>query len=401
MAVSACSSQPVGPWQSQARIQVAGVGVTNTDCRAGFCQHDENTDLIVWKGELWFVHRTAQSQILGPNSSLHLYKSTDGGATFTEQARLLALDSTAAPPDGRDLRDPHFFVVGDALWLKAITRLPVNSTRDSNVDSRDVVSHTTDGTNWTLLTFAGEEHFSMWRVRQVGATYHSAAYEDGDKSVVHFTSSDGVNWTRGATIYDVSADTPLETELVSLDDAGASLRAQAPDGTLVGLVRMDGTDLELLGDQGRLRTKVCHSVPPYASWSCPFEIAGQRFDGPAAFFWHGRLFVLARKHLGRDGRKRTSLFELRGALGPNATAAPTVLEWGELPSAGDTAYSGVAPVAGVDGRFVTTWYSSDLGLDPHWVIGMLGATDIWRATLDLQNLPDTPPTDPSYSLGTR
>jgi hypothetical protein len=59
---------------------------------------------------------------------------------------------------------------------------------------------------------------------------------------------------------------------------------------------MDGTDAELLGDQGRLRTKVCWSDPPYASFSCPSEFDGQRLDGPVSFFWSGRIFVIARKH---------------------------------------------------------------------------------------------------------
>ena len=55
---------------------VAGNGVENHDCRSGICKHNENTDLIVWHGDIWLVHRTAESQILGPNSSLHIYRYT-------------------------------------------------------------------------------------------------------------------------------------------------------------------------------------------------------------------------------------------------------------------------------------------------------------------------------------
>ncbi len=46
------------------------------------------------------------------------------------------------------------------------------------------------------------------------------------------------------TTFGVSADTPLETELTFM-----------PSGRMLALARMDGTDAELLGDQGRLRTK--------------------------------------------------------------------------------------------------------------------------------------------------
>src|SRR5262249_25057216 len=69
-------------------------------------------------GAVWLVHRTAESQVLGPNSALHVYRSTDGGKTFAERAVIPA-------PSDRDLRDPSFFVVGDALYIKVIARLPV------------------------------------------------------------------------------------------------------------------------------------------------------------------------------------------------------------------------------------------------------------------------------------
>jgi len=37
-----------------------------------------------------------------------------------------------------------------------------------------------------------------------------------------------------------------------------------PSGKLLALVRMDGTDAELLGDMGRLRTKICWADTSYA-----------------------------------------------------------------------------------------------------------------------------------------
>jgi hypothetical protein len=46
---------------------------------------------------------------------------------------------------------------------------------------------------------------------------------------------------------------------------------------------MDGTDVELLGNRGRLRTKVCWSRAPFRSFSCPQELHGVRLDGPVPF----------------------------------------------------------------------------------------------------------------------
>lgn len=350
-------------WLSNAKVLVHGPDDSSLDCRKVICRHNENTDLTTFNGAIYLVHRTAVSQILGPNSSLHVYRTTNGGKTFTETALIDA-------PVDRDIRDPHFYQVGSQLYIKALTRLPVLSSRDSNVDTVAVATHSSDAVHWSPLQDIGPHGWSFWRIKKHGGTYYSAAYQDGDQSVVLYSSTDGVTWAAGAPIYTVSADTPLETELTFM-----------PSGRLLALVRMDGTNQELLGDQGRLRTKICWAMPPYASFDCPAEFDGQRFDGPLSFFWNGRLFVIARKHLQETGKKRTALFEITG----NLEGGPlSIKEWGELPSAGDTSYAGIAMIDATHG--LVTWYSSDLALDPPWFNGMLGPTDIWQGTIDFSKL---------------
>ena len=352
-------------------ILVPGVGIDNQDCRGGICQHNENTDLVVWKGATYLVHRTAKSQILGPNSALHVYRTTDGGEHFVDVATLPAELM-------RDLRDPHFYTVGDTLYIKALARLPVTSARDSDVDTVALRFSSTDGSTWTYEGEMGPHGWSFWRIRQVAGVLYTAAYQDGDKSVVLYSSTDGKTWTAGATVYDVTADTPLETELMFF-----------PSGRLLALVRTDGDSNELIGTQGRLRTFPCWADPPYAAFTCPGPINGQRLDGPMGFFWKDRLFVVARKHLGEDGRKRTSLFELTGDFTTNSIpTVPTVIERAELPSAGDTSYAGAVPID--DHRWLVTWYASNLRDDETWITAMLGATDIWKATLNLAALPVKP-----------
>lgn len=361
------SAPHTGPvWLTESRVEVQGVNVLNDDCRSGICQHNENTDLTTYNGVIYLVHRTAKSQILGDNSALHVYRSSDGGKTFTQTAIIPALT-------GRDLRDPHFYQLNGTLYIKALTRLPVLSAHDADVDTVPVAFSTTDGATWATINPIGPHGWSYWRVRQQAGVFYSAAYQDGDQSVVLYSSPDGVTWTAGATIYAVAADSPLETELVFF-----------PSGRLLALVRMDGTGAisDVLGDTGPLRTRTCWAEPPaYASFDCTSEIDGQRLDGPLAFFWKERLFVVGRKHLRANppDRKRTSLFELSGDFTGNA--APAVKEWGEIPSAGDTAYAGAVPLD--DHRMLVSWYSSDVGLDENWTSGMLDATDIWIGTIDL------------------
>src|SRR5262249_42914236 len=170
--------------------------------------------------------------------------------------------------------------------VKALTRLGVTSLRDSDVDTVAVALTSADGRTWSPPAAIGPPRWSFWRIKSRDGVDYSAAYEDGDRSVKLFTSTDGAGWTPGATMYDVAADTPLETELVFM-----------PSGRLLALVRMDGTDREILGSAGRLRTKVCWAAPPYAAFSCPQELDGARLDGPLAFLHGDRLFAIARKHL--------------------------------------------------------------------------------------------------------
>ena len=365
-----CDAAGVPRYVVAPSVVVAGSGVTNEDCRAGLCRHNENTDLTRFGGAIFLVHRSAMSQILGPNSALHVYRSPDEGQTFEELAVIPAVDD-------RDIRDPVFYQVGGALFIKAITRVNGFAPRDLDAKTVSIAFRSTDGVHWENLGPIGPEGWGFWRVTEHDGTLYSAAYQDGDLSVVLDRSQDGVSWSDGPVIYDVAADTPLETEL-----------ALTPGGRMLAIVRMDGTDEELLGGSGRLRTKLCWADPPFAAFVCPHEIAGERLDG-AVHFWHeGRLFVVARDHLQPSLRKRTSLFELVGDVERGPLSAVT---WAELPSAGDTAYAGVAPLG--DGRFLTTWYAGDLPSDPAWPVSMLGPTDIWRATIDFSRFPDAPPTE--------
>lgn len=353
-------------WLSDARIVVDGDHAAATDCRTQICRHNENTDLASYAGATYLVHRTALSQILGPNSSLLVSRSEDHGRSWQRLAVIPA-------PPGRDLRDPSFYRIGDKLAIKALTRRQVTSLRDSNVDTVAVASVSSDaGQTWSPPAAIGPPTWSFWRIRDDAQGIHySAAYEDGDRSVVLFASRDGAHWEPRARIYGRAEDTPLETELVFV-----------PSGKLLALVRLDGTDAELFGNAGRLRTKVCWASPPFTEWDCSRELHGVRLDGPVAFFHGARLFVIARKHfLEPAERKRTALYELTGDLDGGELS---ITERGELPSAGDTAYAGVAAID--RDRYLVTWYSSPVAADDPWIIGALGPTDIWQATLDMSQL---------------
>jgi hypothetical protein len=173
-------------WLRSAKI-VVRADLANQDCRTGVCKHNENTDLARWRGAIWFVHRTAGSQILGPNSSLRVYRSKNGGASFALQAIIPA-------PVDRDIRDPSFYFVGKRMHIKAITRLPGFALRDQNAGSISVEMHSGDGRTWTRPRAIGPVGWGFWRVVRHKGTYYSAAYQDGDLQVVLYRSTDGSRW---------------------------------------------------------------------------------------------------------------------------------------------------------------------------------------------------------------
>jgi hypothetical protein len=347
MALSeAASAQP--KWLVRPRILVAS-NPTNHNCRTGVCQHNENTDLARWHGAIYLVHRTASSQILGPNSSLRVYRSRDDGRTFRLQAIIPA-------PNGRDIRDPCFYVVGKRLFIKAITRLPGFALRDQNAGSITIQTHSSDGRKWSAARGVGPRGWGFWRVVKHDGVYYSTAYEDGDLRIVLYRSRDGVRWTAGPRIYGVSADTPLEAEPMF-----------SPSGKqMLALVRLDGNNFDLFGCQGRLRTKVCWSRPPFARFTCPETLHGVRLDGSVAFYYGKRLFVIAREHLRGPGiRERTAPYEITGNLEGGSLG---IRKWDEFPSAGDTSYAGVVALG--SGRFLVSWYSSPLQGGPSWITGL-------------------------------
>jgi hypothetical protein len=81
-------------------------------------------------------------------------------------------------------------------------------------------------------------------------------------------------------------------------------------------------------------------------------------------------------------RKRTALWEIDpGREAPDGGSGDPRLVWlSDLPSAGDTSYAGAVPR---DGMLYTDYYTSRIDRDWPWLLGMLLATDIRMAKLDL------------------
>jgi hypothetical protein len=107
-------------------------------------------------------------------------------------------------------------------------------------------------------------------------------------------------------------------------------------------------------------------------------------DGPALFANGGRVFAVGRFQPGvrrpfaRQGSifacKRTAIFEVK----------ENGLVWlSDVPSAGDTAYAGVALH---DGYLYFSYYTSPIEGDYPWIVGMFNPTAIRMARVELCRL---------------
>ena len=352
--------------------------------------HNENTVLLAQGDRILFAFRGGESGQIGSGQAhINIYASTDGGRSFQKQAEVSA-DNL---PDGRDIRDPKLVNANGRLFLYAISRLPGGHYRDLGGQAWTVRSESTDdGKTWSdpLKTFSdvdasGTESFwGFWRFAERPSsesgtpTFYATGYNDGDTTVGLFASPDGVAWTKRAIILDSYDDVPSEAELRFFGEKA---------DTAVAVIRLDNQGLL---DNGQ--SAICTSKEPFTSWECGRRME-QRLDGPT---WHvqrsgktSRSFFFARKHLPCT-RKRTAIYELRGDLADPASPVE-VCEIQEVKSAGDTSYTGLAPLG--NDRYLLSWYSSAVKEDVPWLEGTYGPSDIWLADVDLSAAPEacTPP----------
>ncbi len=350
--------------------------------------HNENTEMIKLGDRILLAFRGGETGQTGSNKArIKIFESLDNGRTFAPVSEVDGPDDPKSPA-GRDIRDPKFVTMGDALFLYDISRVPGFAYRDLFGEAWTVRAQSTDaGHTWTrpVKTYAdvgplGETFWGFWRFTkrryqasgEAKETLFATGYNDGDTTVDLFASDDGVTWQKRAVILSHYDDVPSEAELQFFG---------ANNETAVALVRLD--------DQGVLedgQTAICTSSDPFVNWECGRRIE-QRLDGPT---WVVRTdasgirnFVFARKHLPCTF-KRTAIYELRGDL-TDPSAAIEVCEIQEVKSSGDTAYTALVPIS--QDESLLSWYSSPVDQEPPWLEGQFSPSDIWLATVNFSQAP--------------
>ena len=318
--------------------------------------HNSNTDLIFWRDHFYLVHAASPFHFGSKGCRLIVRRSRDARIWETVAERNIP---------GEDIRDPKFAAIGDRLFLYA---LPNRGLRAAPYGTVCAVSD--DGVQWPAFKEIGHPGWLFWRPKTYdGLNWYVGAYWHEHGKSILLTSTDGIHWLIVSDIYHGEGNDETDIEFM-------------PDGRLLATARLEVTPDNPWGNSNA-STLIAVASPPYTEWRYAKSDV-TRLDGPALFRYEGRIFAVARYQPGARGRytklgsvfsrKRTSLFLVE---------ENRLVYLSDLPSAGDTSYAGVVLR---DGYLYASYYTSNIGRDCPWLVGMLLPSDIRMAKVGLKSL---------------
>lgn len=291
--------------------------------------HNAFTDLCRFGDRLYLTFRSCpDGHMLFDSSSIVVMASDDG----TDWSRVNAF---SVP--NRDVRDPHFLVFKDKLFVYTGAWW----VTPGDAEDRDVNDHlgfcawTEDGKNWHGPRMLDGTHgHYIWRA----AAHDGTAYLNGrrirnfdvlarrdeppesmESWLLH--SADGFTWSPLSLIQPAYGD---ETALLFLNDSD-----------LLAVARAGGRPAQL-----------CRSRRPFTDWAC--TDLDRHIGGPLLARWGKQILVGGRKHTGEG--PVTALYELVGT---------ELQEIAVLPSGGDNSYPGFVELG--PERALLSYYSSHEG----------------------------------------
>lgn len=318
--------------------------------------HNSNTDLLFWKDHYYLIHATSPFHFASERSRLILHRSADA-RTWTPIAQFDAA--------GEDIRDPKLAVIGGRLFLYAL-----KNTEFTAEPYQTVFTYSDDAQNWSPFREVEPPGWLFWRPKTPdGQQWYVPAYWHEHGRAVLLVSTDGMQWSIVSEIY--AGPRVDETDIEFL-----------PDGRLLASVRLEVSDSYFGHPEGG--TIITTARPPYSAWSPGVYSGVTRLDGPSLFRYRDAVYAVGRYQPVVAGpftwqgsifaRKRTSLFR----VDENGLAYLT-----DLPSAGDTSYSGIV----VQGdELLVSYYTSTPDRDYPWILGMVAPSSVRLARVNLVEL---------------
>ena len=338
-----CSMLTVAPLPAGENSDLPEVEVSNVHKVFDNGEHNAFTDMIEFKGKYYLTFRTCPGgHMLFPTSRILIMQSDDA-KTWKQ------VDEFSVPK--RDVRDPHFLIFKDKLFV-------YNGTwycGDSAPKTRTINEHlgfavwSADGNEWSKpIMLEGTYGHYIWRA----AAYKDKAYLCG-RRIRHFAQGD--------------KDRELiETAILESDDGlvwkTASLFNEK-QGDETAFLFEDNGDLLAIGRSGSNPAWVMRSRPPFDHWDR--KQLDRYIGGPLLAKWGDRYLVGGRQR--KNGKYVTSLYWFKD---------DQLHEFASLPSGGDNSYPGILILSpdhalisyysshekDKDGKPITAIYMADLNL---------------------------------------
>ena len=293
--------------------------------------HNAFTDLAKFQGRFFLAYRSCpEGHMIFPTSKIHVLVSDDGVNDW-EEVFCFSVPS-------RDVRDPHFLLFQDKLFVYSGTWLcPL-----ADSDERDMNDHlgyavsSRDGVVWTGPTMMeGTYGHYIWRA----AAHGNRAYLCGRRR------------REFAPGQDENRRELIQAAMLASDDGliwyKAGLFADGYGDETAFLFEEDGACLALVRGADPVPARLSRLRPPYDHFD-HVEL-DRNVGGPLLARWGDRLLVGGRKMLDPD-HPVTSLYWLED---------DRLHEAAELPSGGDNSYPGFVDLGG--GRGLLSYYSSHEG----------------------------------------
>jgi hypothetical protein len=347
---------------------------------------NNNLDIARHDGALFLAFRTAPDHFAGPNTRLHVLRSTDEQKWSYEATYF----------QGTDLREPRLLSFGGKLRL-LYAELGAD---EADFEPKGAWVSTRNGPGvWSPPKPLYEPTFIPWRTRTVQTKGKEEAWMIG--------------YTGGGGVYEVGATGGIDVHLLHSTD-GETWKPAWGNKPVILTGGVSEADFALLDDgsavlvgrneAGDARwgfgSVICRGKPG-TEWTCAAD--KKKYDSPLLFRHDKGVFLIGRRTLQEDGssadydvidpakpmeeryiynqaqnwlkRKRCSLWQ----VDPEALTIRFVVD---LPSTGDTCFASALPQTKTD--WLVYNYSSPLdGRDPPWLEGQQGPTLLYRQVLRL------------------
>lgn len=290
-------------------------------------EHNAFTDLIRFRGTYYLTFRSCpDGHMVHPTSHILVLKSPDG-AEWREVHRFRV--------PRRDVRDPHFLIFQDKLFVYSGTWY----CGDSSPERYDMNQHlgyaavSADGARWEgPHMLEGTYGHYIWR----------AAAHDGKAYLCGRRKREFIETTTRQ-----EQDQAVESALLESSDGivwrQAGLFQESYGNETAFLFERDGTILAVARGGGARNAELVRSRPPYTA---PARMdLGRYIGGPMLTRWDSRYLIGGRKQTAAGPRMALSWLD-GGKLD----------ELGELPSGGDCSYPGFVELD--SRRGLLSYYSS-------------------------------------------